>query len=247
MVLESDDFVLIPAAHDFEMSSLEPASSDIHIDTDTLPVEQRSGEFRLGDPGAPMTLQMVVGHCAFGSADAALLVSLLPHVIHVRGQSRLATMVQLLREEFREVRPVREIVLARLVEVIFIEALRSTVMTSQAPGFLRGLGDDRIATALRMIHADPTHSWSVEELAKEAAMSRSGFFAKFNQAMGVSPMAYLLTWRMALAKQLLRQQRISVAEVAEQTGYGSASAFTVAFTRHTGCSPARYTREQRAS
>jgi transcriptional regulator GlxA family with amidase domain len=73
----------------------------------------------------------------------------------------------------------------------------------------------------------------VRQLAKEAALPRSGFFDRFNRALDVSPMAYLLTWRMALAKQWLRQQKMSVGEVAQRTGYGSASAFSVAFTRHT--------------
>ena len=240
MVLEADDFVLVPAAHHFVISSLDVTALSVG---DTPPIQQPTGEFCLGDEDAPVTVQMVIGHCTFASSDSALLVSLLPHVIHVRGQGRLATLVQLVREEFAAVRPVRDIVLARLLEVIFIEALRSTVLASQAPGLLRGLGDERIATALRIIHADPMRAWSVDDLARQAALSRSGFFAKFQLAMGVPPMAYVLTWRMALAKQLLRQQGISVADVAQQTGYGSASAFTVAFTRHTGCSPARYARQ----
>jgi len=171
-------------------------------------------------------------------------VSLLPQVLHARGHGRLATLVQLMREEYRELRPVRDGVLARLMELVFIEALRSTVVNASAPGILKGLGDERVATALRLIHADPVRPWTVEQLAREAALSRSGFFERFSRTLGVAPMAYLLTWRMALAKQLLRRQGLTVAQVAEQTGYGSASAFTVAFTRHTGCSPARYSREQ---
>jgi len=76
-----------------------------------------------------------------------------------------------------------------------------------------------------------------------AALSRSAFFARFNRTVGLPPMAYLLTWRMALARKLLRDHTRSIEEVAEQTGYRSASAFSVAFARHTGVPPARYARE----
>lgn len=237
--LGANDFVLIPAAHEFVMSSLH---ADVTAQVDDAPVALGPGRFRLGEEGAPANVQMVIGHCSFGSPNAALLVALLPQFIHVHGQPRLANLVQLLGDEFRELRAVRETVLSRLLDVIFIEALRLTVADAKAPGVLRGLGDDRVATALGLIHQQPARAWSVEELAKEAALSRSGFFARFNRAMGLSPMAYLLTWRMALAKKMLRTGGLTITQIAQQIGYGSASAFTAAFTRHTGCSPARYSR-----
>lgn len=243
IILEAHDFVLIPAAFDFVMSSLQPPAIGA---PDSLPVQLRPGEFRVGEEAGEVSHQMIVGHCVFASPDADLLVSLLPEVLHVRGNARLAALVQLVAEEFREWRPVRDTVLARLLDVVFIEALRCTVITADAPGILRGLGDERVATALRLIHEDPSRAWSVPELAKEAALSRSGFFERFNRVMGVSPMAYLLTWRMALAKQWLRRQGMGISEVAQRAGYGSASAFSVAFTRHTGYSPARYGRMKEA-
>jgi AraC-like DNA-binding protein len=89
-----------------------------------------------------------------------------------------------------------------------------------------------------------TRPWTVAQLAKEAALSRSAFFERFSRAVGVAPMEYLLAWRMALAKNLLRRKEGGVAEVAERVGYGSASAFSVAFTRHVGLPPTRYAREE---
>jgi len=83
----------------------------------------------------------------------------------------------------------------------------------------------------------------VAQLAKEAALSRSAFFERFSNAVGAAPMEYLLAWRMALAKNLLRTSKNGVAEVAELVGYSSASAFSVAFSRHVGLSPTRYARE----
>jgi transcriptional regulator GlxA family with amidase domain len=84
----------------------------------------------------------------------------------------------------------------------------------------------------------------VAQLAKEAALSRSAFFARFTRGVDIAPMAYLLNWRMALAKNMLRRSQGSIAEIAERVGYGSASAFSVAFTRHVGLPPARYARQQ---
>jgi AraC-like DNA-binding protein len=235
------DFVLIPSAYGFAMSSLDPAALE---DVDTTPVALLHGEFRLGVQSGPPDVLLLVGHCIFGSPDAALLVSLLPQLVHVRGERRLATLVQLVGEESRGSRPARDVILARLLEVLLIEALRSTVGTAAPPGLLRGLADERLAVAIRRMHQSMTHPWTIAELAKEAALSRSAFFERFSRAVGVAPMEYLLRWRMALAKNLLRQKDCSVAEIAERVGYGSASAFSVAFTRHVGLPPTRYTREQ---
>jgi AraC-like DNA-binding protein len=238
--LLSGDFVLIPAAWGFAMSSLEPPPPS----TDTMsPVALGNGEFRIGATDGPADVRMMVGHCSFGSPDAALLVSLLPQFVHVRGEQRLATLVQLVREETREQRPAREVVLSRLLEVLLIEALRSTAGTNASPGLARGLADSRLAAALRGMHERPTHAWTVAELAKEAALSRSTFFERFSHAVGVAPMEYLLTWRMALAKGLLRRNEGRMAEIAERVGYSSASTFSVAFTRHVGRSPSQYARE----
>lgn len=240
LVLAPGDFVLIPATYDFSMSSME--APPVHAPV-SLPVALRPGEFRLGAPDGAPEARYIIGHCVFGSPDAALLVSLLPRLVYVRGEQRLATLVELVRDESREQRPAREVVMARLLEVLLIEALRSGVGTAASPGLVRGLADARLGSALRKIHEAPQHPWSVAELAQEAALSRSSFFERFSSAVGMTPMAYLLAWRMALAKELLRAGAASIAEVAERTGYSSASTFTVAFARHIGMPPARYVRE----
>jgi AraC-like DNA-binding protein len=173
ITLMANDFVLIPSASNFYMSSLEPPSMD---ETDASPVALPDGEFRLGIQGLPPDVRLLVGYCVFGSPDAALLVSLLPLLVHVRGEKRLTTLVQLVGEESRGLRPARDVILARLLEVL--------------------------------------------------------------------PMEYLLAWRMALAKNLLRRKEGGIAEVAQRVGYSSASTFSVAFTRHVGLPPTRYAQEQ---
>jgi AraC-like DNA-binding protein len=240
MILEKGDFVLIPSAFDFTASSLEPPRGK----RETAHVALADGEVRHGNPSGPPDVRMLVGYCVFASPDASLLVSLLPQLMHVRGEQRLSTLVGLVREESRERRPAREVILAHLLEVLLIEALRSTAGTSASPGLLRGLADERLAVAIRGMHESPTRAWTVAQLAKEAALSRSAFFERFTRAVGVAPIEYLLGWRMALAKDLLRRKEVTVAEVAEQVGYSSASTFSVAFTRHVGLPPTHYAREQ---
>ena len=237
--LRQGDFVLIPSAHGFTMSSNEALAP---ADAETEPVALPNGGFRLGRQDGPADVQLLIGHCAFDSPDAALLVSLLPQLVHVRGERRLATLVELVGDESRARRPARDVILARLLEVLMIEALRSAAHTAASPGLLRGLADERLAVALRHMHESMTRPWTVAQLAKESAMSRSAFFERFSRAVGVAPMEYLLAWRMAWAKHLLRRKEGGVADVAQRVGYGSASAFSVAFARHVGLPPMRYAR-----
>ena len=239
IALEPGDFVLIPATHAFSMSSLRPPPAR---DFDKPPAQVAPGEVRHGTRDGPPDVRFLIGHCEFAAPDAGLLVSLLPRVVHVRGEARLATLVQLVNDEARAGRPARDVVLARLLEVLLIEALRGAHGTDASPGLVRGLADARLAHALRALHAAPERAWTVADLAREAALSRSAFFERFSRTVGVAPMAYLLTWRMALAQDLLRRGAGSVAEVAERVGYGSASTFTVAFARHVGQPPGRYAR-----
>lgn len=238
--LDQGDFVLVPAACDFAMSSREPAPA---ADIEMMPVELRPGEFHVGPQDVSPNVRMVIGHCTFGSADAALLVSLLPQLVHVRGEARLATLMQLVNDETRGRRPARDVIVAHLLEVLLIEALRANGGPDASPGLVRGLGDERLAVALRRMHERPTHAWTIASLAREAALSRSVFFDRFRRAIGVAPMEYLLAWRMALAKRLLQQGNRKLAEIAAQVGYGSASTFSIAFSRHVGMSPTAYERQ----
>ena len=173
------------------------------------------------------------------------MVSMLPKLVHVRGQDRLITLVELLNQETRGDRPGRETILARLLDVLLIEAIRSMTGPVAPPGLLRGLADPRLALALRQMHEAPTQAWTVARLAKAAGLSRSTFFERFRREVGVAPMEYLLAWRMALAKNLLRREGNGVAQVAARVGYGSASTFSVAFARHVGSPPMSYARRQR--
>jgi AraC-like DNA-binding protein len=240
LTLEAGDFVLLPATPGFTMSSFELVKPEL---VDPKVMAKQTGEVRHGTRGGRPDVRLLGGYFVFDSPDASLLVSLLPAVVHVRGVERLSLLVRLVGEESIERRSGRELVLARLVEVLLIEALRSPSGEDTPPGLLRGLADARLAPAMRQMHGQVARSWTMAQLAKAAALSRSAFFERFTRTVGLPPMEYLLAWRMAVAKDLLRRQDLGLAEVAERVGYSSASTFSTAFSRHVGRPPGRYARE----
>jgi AraC-like DNA-binding protein len=238
ITLQAGDFVLLPATPGLTLSGFQPVRPR-KVDP-RIEASEASGEVRHGTQDGPPDVRLLGGYFVFGSPDAALLVSLLPQQIHIRGEPRLEKLVQWVKEEARDERAGRELVLARLVEVLLIEALRSTTGASASAGLLRGLADTRLARSLRQMHERPSHAWTVEQLAQEAALSRSAYFERFTRAVGIPPMEYLLSWRMALAKKLLRSRDRGLGEVAELVGYSSASTFSTAFSRHVGQPPGRF-------
>jgi AraC-like DNA-binding protein len=237
ITISAGDFVLLPTTPAFTLSGFVPAPP-VFIDPDVVPGGQ--GELRHGDPDGPPDMRSLGGAFLFDTRDAALLVSLLPTVVHVQGSQRLMQLVQMVGEEYAQKQPGNAYMLSRLVEMLLVEAMRSTTAGNAPPGLLRGLGDERLAMALKQIHARIAHGWTVGELAKAAALSRSTFFERFTRTVGVPPMEYVLAWRMEVAKELLRRDGLSVTEVAERVGYGSTSTFSVAFSRHVGEPPSRY-------
>lgn len=237
LTLEAGDFVLLPATPGFTMSGFEQVVPEpIDPQVSAAPTD----EVRHGTRGGRPDVRILGGYFVFDSPDAALLVSLLPALLHVRGLPRLSVLVQLVGDESRAERAGRELVLRRLVEILLIEALRAAPAEDAPPGLLRGLTDPRVAPALRQMHKHIARSWTVAALAKTAALSRSTFFEHFTRTVGVAPMEYLTAWRMAVARDLLRHQDRPIAEVAERVGYGSASTFSTAFSRHVGQPPSHY-------
>lgn len=246
LCLMAGDFVLLPATPGFTMSALE-GGTPVDMDARSAAARPGPGEIRHGTRAGPADMRMLGGYFAFDCADSDMLVSLLPVVLHVRGVDRLRLLVQLVREESLAARPGRELVLGRLVDLLLVEALRASPAEHAPPGLLRGLADPRLAAAFRHMHAEPGRAWTVEQLARKSALSRSAFFDRFARAVGVAPMEYLLSWRMAMAKDLLRRSGLGIGEVAQRVGYGSASTFSTAFSRHVGQPPGRFARADAAA
>ncbi|MGY2399781.1 AraC family transcriptional regulator [Pseudomonas sp. SDO5271_S396] len=237
IILAAGDFVLLPATPPFTLSSFAPAPA---VPMDPHAVASVRGELRYGEQDGLPEMRSLGGSFVFECADPGLLVALLPAVVHVRDSARLSALVMMVGEESAEQRPGNEFILGRLVELLLVEAMRSVAGGSAPAGLLRGLADERLAPVLKQMHGRIAHAWTVGQLAQIAALSRSAFFARFTRVVGVAPMEYLLGWRMQVAKQLLREQTLSVSAVAQQVGYGSTSTFSVAFSRHVGVPPSQY-------
>lgn len=241
LTISAGDFILLPSTPAFTISSFAPAPP-VCLDPNKVAKDRR--ELRYGEQDGAPDMRSLGGAFLFDRQDATLLVSLLPSIVHVRDSARLQLLVDLVKEESSEPKPGSEYVLSRLAELLLVEAMRSSTAGNAPPGLLRGLGDARIAPALTAMHAQLGYSWTIEKLAQIAALSRSSFFDRFNRLVGTAPMDYLLAWRMEVAKNLLRANELSVSEIAERIGYGSSSAFSVAFSRHVGLPPSAYANAQ---
>ena len=238
--IAAGDFILLPTTPAFTLSSSGTARP-VLLDPAGLPSD--GSEVRYGEPGGTPDMRSLGGAFVFDRADPALLVSLLPAMVHVRGSARLSQLVEMVADETVVPRPGGTAMLSRLADLLLIEAMRATSGGDAPQGLLRGLGDERLAVALQLMHAHIDRPWTVPQLARAAALSRSTFFERFSRAVGVAPMEYLLGWRRWIAKDLLRRGELNASEIAERVGYGSASAFSVAFRRHVGMAPGRYLRE----
>jgi len=175
--------------------------------------------------------------------DASFVLESLPTFFHVDGgtpaASTVARTLAPIEAEVTGDRPGASLVTTRLVEVLLVEALRAFVATAgeDRVGWLTALGDRRIGAALKLMHSDVAHPWTVNALASRVGMSRSSFSAHFSARVGRPPLDYLIRWRMLLAQHLLERGRMSVAAVALEVGYDSQSAFTNAFKRVVGDTP----------
>ncbi|HET8889661.1 MAG TPA: AraC family transcriptional regulator [Candidatus Angelobacter sp.] len=140
------------------------------------------------------------------------------------------------------------VVLAKLSEVLFMETLRRYInaLPPGQTGWLAGARDPFIGQSLALLHKEPAHPWTVEDLARRVGLSRTRFADRFRHFLGEPPMAYLARWRVKLGAELLQSTEDSVAEVAATVGYGSEAAFNRAFKRELDCPPAQWRRRRNA-
>ena len=203
---------------------------------------------RLGGNGARTTL--VAGAFRYGSGRKIPLFEALPSVIHISASDArvspwLSSTVQLLIAESAARSAGGTVVVSRLVDVLFVQALRTFIMSGNCKDCgLRALGDPQIGRALQRGHERPAEPWTVEGLARAVGLSRSAFAARFADLVGEPPLEYVSRWRMTKAAELLRESNLSMLDVAERAGYRSEASFNRAFKRHEGTAPARYRRQQ---
>src|SRR6202049_1250699 len=245
--LATGDFVLMPASRAFTIAS--DLACEVVSPNAQAALACQAGEGRYGDPDLEAEFKQLGGYFQLDSVNLSLLSGLLPTIVHIQAcdpaAGRLQRTMDSIVEEALADRPGRDLVVDRLIEVLLVEALRfrsEGVDAIGQPGLLVGLADPLLARALRRLHGNVAHAWSVEELARAAGLSRSVFSERFNQKVGVPPMQYLMDWRMALAKAMLQRDTPPLEAVAAAIGYQSASAFSTAFRREVGSPPSHFAR-----
>ncbi len=245
--LVAGDAVVFPAGDAHHMTSqpgLPPATGGAGLEA---MFSRRPRQLAYGGGGA--TTRLVCGYLACEARLAEMLLAGLPPLlkVNVRGSNAgiwLEASVRYALAEARSPRPGGSGVLAKLSEVLFIEVLR-LYMNEQREGrtgWLAGVGDRIVGSALNALHARPAHAWTLEELARTAGTSRSVLAERFQHLVGSSPMQYLTQWRMLLATNLLRRSNAPLARIAEEVGYQTDTAFSRAFRREFGSPPAAWRR-----
>jgi AraC-like DNA-binding protein len=240
-ILETGDFVLFPAMPGFTLAS-DPKVKPGAIKP--APNSPQTEDVFHGDATTEPSVSLLGGYFVFDAINAPVLAGLLPKMLRIRSTDTagggMAAIVELIRREASGHHAGRSLILSRLIEIMLVEALRSAPPETAATGLLAGLRDPRLSVALHGIHTRTAHPWTLATLAREAAMSRSAFAERFARVVGLTPLNYLLQWRLAVAKDLLIRERKSVSETAFAVGYESASGFSTAFSRKTGRSPKEF-------
>lgn len=239
VLLRAGDFALIRTSSPFSLTSdpeLEPE------DSEAIVAATGSTELVLGETEGSCTM-LRCGRFVFGTANEALLWSLLPSLIHIAAQQqiswRLRSLLDMNDAEGQHPGPGSDLVVSRLMELTLLELLRSEVLRLEpaTKGLLSGLADPVIAKSLSVMHHEVARTRTVAELARLSGVSRSTFATRFRTVMGLGPIEYLANWRIALAKDELSHGTKTIGEIALFVGFHSSSAFSTAFTRAVGCSP----------
>jgi len=202
----------------------------------------------LGDQG-PRVTSFLCGFLGCDRRPFNPLLAALPRRLHMRGMSSawFGAFTRQLTEESRVGRPGADTVLTRLAELMFIEVLRRYLeeLPPGQTGWLAGLRDEMVGRVLTLLHGQPGHPWTLAELAREAASSRSSVAKRFAELVGQPPMQYLTQWRMQVAAALLAQSGAKVAAIGGEVGYDSEAAFSRAFKKATGLAPGAWREARR--
>lgn len=247
LMLEAGEVVLLPH-NDLHLMgsdlSLPPVSG-----RDIIHPPKDGGLFSIHHGGAGGRTRLVCGFLGCASAEGNPLIATLPTLLKLNVEQGgaaewIRSTFQYAAAEVSAGRPGSETVLAKLSELLFVEAVRryAEALPDGQTGWLAGLREPYVARALALLHRNITRRWTVDDLSREVGLSRSALADRFIRLIGVPPMHYLASWRMQVATQKLRDTNASLAQVAEIVGYDSEAAFSRAFKKAFGKAPATWRR-----
>jgi AraC-like DNA-binding protein len=190
---------------------------------------------------------MLVGSYLLEGEVSQRLLRALPRLLVVRDAEWDNPLIPLLTHEIVKDDPGQEAVLDRLLDLLLIAVLRAWFARPEAgaPGWYRAHADPVVGPALRLMHHNPAHPWTIASLAREVGVSRAALARRFHELVGEPPMTFLTEWRIALAADLLLEPGATIGSVAHQVGYGSPFALSTAFKRTRGISPQQHRAAQR--
>ena len=248
MLLEAGDAIVFPQGDAHLMASGPERGAAVGV-MDAVP-ERYPRTLRIGGSAG----QRATFVCGFLGCDARPfnpILAALPRCLHVRGVAGgfLAEFPRQVVAESRVERAGSATMLTRMAELMFIEVLRRHVeqLPAGQTGWLAGLRDPVVAPALAQLHADPTRAWTLAELARAAATSRTVLVERFSRMVGMPPMQYLTEWRLQLAAEQLASGSAKIAAIGARVGYESEAAFSRAFKRATGHAPGAWRRARQRS
>jgi AraC-like DNA-binding protein len=244
--LEEGDIAVIPHGDPHVVSSAPGMRAEPNLDMHRRPEDANALPFALRTGGEGASDTHVI--CGFFSCDARPfnpLLDSLPRFMRLRrddSQGLLDQFIRFAAAETENKRAGSQSVLNRLSELMFVEVIRLHMdqLANNSTGWLAGLRDPLVGRALTLLHARPAHAWTLEELAAQAAASRSVLADRFSQLVGCPPIQYLTQWRMQIAAKRLADPGVKVAAVAHEIGYESEAAFSRAFKKIVGRSPSQW-------
>jgi len=249
-LIETGEVVLLPR------NDMHLIGSDLRLPAvpgkEVIRPPRNGGLFSIHHGGTGNCTRMVCGFLGCASTEGNPVISSLPPLLRVKleqggGAEWIRSTFQYAAEEVAAGRPGSETVLAKVSELLFVEAVRryAEELPDGQTGWFSGLRDPHVARALALLHRDITRRWTVDDLGREVGMSRSALADRFIRLIGVPPMHYLATWRMQVATGKLRDTSDSLAQVAETIGYDSEATFSRAFKKAFGTAPATWRRANR--
>ena len=225
------------------MAIIAPGQRCTTVDGEQLAEQWSLGVRSWGNCANGATV-MLTGTYELQSEVSGRLLRALPTLLVLRDNEWNCPVLPLLSEEIAKDQPGQEAVLDRLLDLLLISVLRSWFARPEAdaPTWYRAQSDPIVGHALRLMHHNPAHPWTIAELARESGASRAAFARRFHDLVGEPPMTFLTGWRIALAVDLLREPDTTIASVAAQVGYSSPFALSTAFKRLRGITPQQHRR-----
>jgi AraC-like DNA-binding protein len=247
LVLGVGDVVLLPR------NDVHLVGSDLTLPpvagADIIQPPKNGGLFTIHHGGGGERTRMICGYLGCDGIEENPVLSTLPALLKLDAEQGgaaewIRSTFQYAAEEVASGRPGSETVLAKLSELLFVEAVRryAETLPEGQTGWLAGLRDPYVARSLALLHRDITRDWNVDDLSREVGLSRSALADRFLGLIGTPLMHYLANWRMQVASQKLRNTSASLAQVADSVGYSSEAAFSRAFKKAFGTAPATWRR-----